>query len=143
MISICLLQIKLFRKIKEADLLKGAGKILLMDDDRMLREMAEAMLEILGYESEFAEDGAEAIEMYRKAKESEKPYDAVILDLTIPGGMGGKEAVEKMLELDPQLRAIVCSGYSDGPVMSNYHEYGFKGRMVKPFEFKTLSKVLE
>ena len=127
---------------KEADLLKGNGKILLMDDDRMLREMAEAMLEMLGYEPEFAEDGAEAIEMYNKAKGSEKPYDAVILDLTIPGGMGGVEAIKKLLELDPQLKAIVCSGYSDGPVMSNYHEYGFKGKMAKPFDFKTLSKVL-
>jgi CheY-like chemotaxis protein len=142
LISICLLQIKLFRKKKEADLLKGTGKILLMDDDRLLREMAEAMLEMLGYEAEFAGEGAEAIEMYRKAKESEKPYDAVILDLTIPGGMGGKEAVKKLLEFDPQLKAIVCSGYSDGPVMSNYREYGFKGKMPKPFDFKTLSKVL-
>ncbi|MDP2754978.1 MAG: response regulator, partial [Nitrospirota bacterium] len=127
---------------EEAALLTGEGKVLLMDDDRMLREMVEEMLEMLGYEVEFAENGAEAIEMYRKAKESEKPYDAVILDLTIPGGMGGKEAVKKLLELDPQLKAIVCSGYSDDPVMPNYREYGFKGMMAKPFDFKTLGKVL-
>lgn len=127
---------------EEATLLTGEGKILLMDDDRMLREMAEDMLEMLGYESEFAEDGAEAIEMYRKAMESEKPYDAVILDLTIAGGMGGKEAVKKLLELDPQLKAIVCSGYSDDPVMSNYREYGFKGMMPKPFDLNALSRML-
>ncbi len=128
--------------LEEAAILTGRGKILLMDDDRMLREIAEAMLEILGYESEFAKDGAESIELYRKAKESEKPYDAVILDLTIPGGMGGKEAVEKILELDPQLKAIVCSGYSDGPVMSNYREYGFIGKIAKPFDLNTLGKAL-
>ena len=113
-----------------------------MDDDMMLREMAVDMLEMLGYEAELAKDGAEAIEMCRKAKESEKPYDAVILDLTIPGGMGGKEAVKKLLEIDPELKAIVFSGYSDSPVMSSYREYGFKGMMAKPFDFKTLSKVL-
>ena len=124
------------------DLITGAGKILVMDDDRLLREMAVDMLEMLGYEAEFAEDGAEAIEMYRKAKESEKPYDAVILDLTIQGGMGGKEAAKRLLEIDPELKAIVFSGYSDSPVMSNYRKYGFKGMMAKPFDFKTLGKVL-
>ena len=127
--------------IEEA-LLTGHGKILLMDDDRMIREIAEAMLEMLGYEAEFATDGAEAIEMHRKAMESEKPYDAVILDLTIPGGMGGKEAIKKLLELDPQLKAIVCSGYSEDPVMSNNREYGFKGVLPKPFNFDTLGRVL-
>jgi CheY-like chemotaxis protein len=126
----------------EADLVQGAGKILFMDDDSMLREMANAMLEMLGYDREFAKDGAEAIEMYSKAIETGKPYDVVVLDLTIPGAMGGKEAVKKLLELDPELKAVVCSGYSDDPVMSNYHEYGFKGKMAKPFDFKTLSRVL-
>jgi PAS domain S-box-containing protein len=127
---------------EEAALLTGEGKVLLMDDDRVLREMVDEMLEMLGYETEFAEDGAEAIEMYRKAKESEKPYDAVILDLTIPGGMGGKEAVKRLLEIDPELKAIVFSGYSDDPVMSNYREYGFKGMMAKPFDLQALGKVL-
>jgi CheY-like chemotaxis protein len=127
---------------EEAALLTGEGKVLLMDDDRMLREMAVDMLEMLGYEAELAEDGAEAIEMYSKAIGSEKPYDAVILDLTIQGGMGGKEAIKKLLELDPQLKAIVFSGYSDSPVMSNYREYGFKGMMAKPFDMQALGKVL-
>ena len=127
---------------EEAALLTGEGKILVMDDDDLLKKMMEQMLEMLGYEAEFAKDGAEAIEMYRKAKESEKPYDAVILDLTIPGGMGGNEAIKKLLELDPQLKAVVCSGYSDDPVMSNCREYGFKDMMPKPFDFKTLGKVL-
>ncbi|MBU0544913.1 MAG: response regulator [Proteobacteria bacterium] len=126
----------------EADLLKGTGKILLMDDDSILREMAKEMLHMLGYEAEFAKEGSEAIEMYRKAMESGKPYDAVILDLTIPGGLGGKDAVNKLRELDPELRAIVFSGYSNDPVMSNYREYGFNGMLAKPFDLKTLGKVL-
>ena len=100
------------------------------------------MLEKLGYESEFAKDGAEAIEMYKAAMESGMPYDAAILDLTIPGGMGGKDAVNKLLEIDPEVKAIVSSGYSDDPVMSNFQEYGFKGMMPKPFTSQSLSKVL-
>ena len=97
---------------------------------------------MLGYVSEFAKDGAEAIRMYREAKESEKPYDVVILDLTVPGGMGGKEAIKKLLEIDPEVKAIVSSGYSDDPVLSNFQEYGFKGVMPKPFESRSLGKVL-
>ena len=86
-----------------------------MDDEASLRKMLGRMLKNLGYESEFAKDGAEAIEMYKAAKKSGKPYDAVILDLTIPGGMGGKEAIEKLLEIDPEVKAIVSSGYSNDP----------------------------
>ena len=113
-----------------------------MDDEASLRKMVGRMLGNLGYESEFAKDGAEAIEMYKAAQESEKPYDAVILDLTVPGGMGGKEAINKLLELDPEVTAIVSSGYSDDPVLANFQEYGFKGMMPKPFESLSLGKVL-
>jgi CheY-like chemotaxis protein len=127
---------------EEAILLTGRGRILVMDDDKLLREMACDMLEMLGYESEFARDGAETIEMYRKATESEKPYDAVILDLTIPGGMGGEEAIKILLNMDPEVKAIVYSGYSDGEVMSNFRKYGFKGMMPKHFDLQTLGKVL-
>jgi CheY-like chemotaxis protein len=104
--------------------------------------MIGRMLQKLGYESEFAKDRAEAIEMYKAAKKSEKTYDAFILDLTIPGGMGGKEAIKKLLETDPEVSAIVSSGYSDDQVLSNFREYGFKGMMPKPFETLSLSKVL-
>jgi len=111
----------------EFNLIKGQGRILVMDDEASLRKMTGRMLENLGYKPEFAKDGAEAIESYKKAMESEKPYDAVILDLTIPGGMGGKDAVKKLLEISPEVKAIVSSGYSDDPVLSNFQEYGFKG----------------
>ena len=123
-------------------LIKGHGRILVMDDEASLRKIVGRMLGELGYESEFAKDGAEAIRMVKEAKESGKPYDAVILDLTIPGGMGGKEAINKLLEIDPELKAIVSSGYSDDPVLANFQDYGFKGMMPKPFESLSLGKVL-
>ncbi|MDP3286239.1 MAG: response regulator, partial [Desulfobacterales bacterium] len=93
-------------------------------------------------ESGFAENGAEAIEMYKKARESGKPYDAVILDLTIPGSMGGEEVIKILLNIDPEVKAIVFSGYSEGEIMSNYREYGFKGMMPKPFDTYALGKAL-
>ncbi|MFC1867175.1 ATP-binding protein [Thermodesulfobacteriota bacterium] len=128
---------------KEDDkLIKGQGRILMMDDEASLRKMVGKMLVMLGYESEFTKDGAEAIEMYKAAKQSEKPYDAVILDLTVPGKMGGKEYVTKLLEINPEVKAIVSSGYSDDPILSNFQEYGFKGMMPKPFEPLSLGKVL-
>jgi two-component system cell cycle sensor histidine kinase/response regulator CckA len=127
---------------EEIKLIKGQGRILVMDDEVALKRMIGRMLRKLGYESEFAKDGAEAIEMYKGAMESRMPYDAVILDLTIPGGMGGKEAIKELLEIDPEVKAIVSSGYSDDQVLSNFREYGFKGMMPKPFESRSLGKVL-
>ncbi|RPI52173.1 MAG: response regulator, partial [Deltaproteobacteria bacterium] len=127
---------------EEDRMITGHGRILVMDDEASLRKIVRWMLEKLGYESEFAKDGAEAIEMYKAAMKSEMPYDAVILDLTIPGGMGGKEAINRLLEIDPGIKAIVYSGYSDDLVLANFQEYGFKGMMTKPFEFLSLSKAL-
>jgi CheY-like chemotaxis protein len=127
---------------EEAQPIKGQGRILVMDDEAPLRKMVGRMLKNLGYESEFATDGVEAIRMFKEAKDAEKPYDAVILDLTIPGGMGGKDAIKKFLEIDSEVKAIVSSGYSDDPVLSNFQEYGFKGSMPKPFESLSLGKVL-
>ena len=126
----------------EVKLIKGWGKILVMDDEAPLQKMVGRMLEKLGYESEFAKDGVDAIGMFKEAQKTEKPYDAVILDLTIPGGMGGKECVSKLLEIDPEAKAIVSSGYSDDPVLANFQEYSFKGMMPKPFNSQSLSKVL-
>ncbi|MBU3949737.1 MAG: PAS domain S-box protein [Proteobacteria bacterium] len=127
---------------EEIQLVTGHGRILVMDDEAPLRKMVGRMLKSLCYESEFAKNGSEAIKMYKEAKEAGKPYDAVILDLTIPGGMGGKEAIKKLLEIDPEIKAIVSSGYSNDPVLANFLEYGFKGIMPKPFETLYLSNVL-
>jgi CheY-like chemotaxis protein len=127
---------------EEAQVFRGHGRILVMDDEASLRKMVGRMLGKLGYEAEFSKDGAEAIEMYKEAKEAEKPYDAVVLDLTVPGGMGGKEAIQELLKIDPGIKAIVSSGYSDDPVLANFRKYGFQGMMPKPFASQSLSKVL-
>lgn len=121
---------------------RGKGKVLVMDDDDTVRLVVGRMLGQCGYETEFAEDGNKAIDLYRKAKESGQPFDAVIIDLIIPAGMGGKEAIKKLVDIDPDIRAIVSSGYSDDPVMSNFKEYGFKNAMAKPYEIAELRKML-
>jgi PAS domain S-box-containing protein len=122
---------------------EATGRILIMDDEEIIRDIAESMLSYIGYTVERAKDGDEAIELYKKAIEQHKPFDAVIMDLTIPGGMGGKEAVKKILEIDPEVKAIVSSGYSNDPIMSNYEDYGFKGVISKPYKIEELSEVLK
>jgi PAS domain S-box-containing protein len=121
---------------------KGVGRILLMDDEDVVRHVVGEMLKHLGYNVEFAKDGAEAIKLYEIAKETGKPFDAVIMDLTVPGGIGGKEAINKLLEIDPNVKAIVSSGYSNDPVLSNYTEYGFCGGVAKPYKLEELGKTL-
>ena len=121
----------------------GQGKVLVMDDDEKIREILCRMLGRLGYEADSASDGSQAIEKFVKAKESGRPFDAVILDLTVPGGMGGKETIEKLLKIDPQVKAIVSSGYSDDPIMANFKEYGFSEVIAKPYRVVELSKILQ
>ncbi|MEQ8172229.1 MAG: response regulator, partial [Candidatus Eremiobacterota bacterium] len=123
-------------------ILEGKGKILVMDDDEMLREVLEIILERLKYDFTMTEDGEEAIKLYKQAKEEGNPFDAVIIDLTIPGGMGGKEAMEKLREIDPDIKAIVSSGYSSDPVMADYKKYGFSAVILKPYGIEELSKTL-
>jgi len=124
------------------EILKGSGRILLMDDEEIVRESVSSMLEGLGYEVDMAVDGAEAIEKYKEAKDSGISYDAVIMDLTVPGGMGGKEAIVKHKEIDPEVKAIVSSGYSQDPVMAHYEDYGFCGVLSKPYRLEELSRVI-
>ncbi len=121
----------------------GKGKILVMDDEEIIREFTCRILTRIGYEVETASDGAEAIELYKKAKDSGKPFDVVLLDLTVPGGIGGKEAMNKLLEIDPHIKAIVSSGYSNDPIMSRYKEFGFKNVVSKPYTMTELSKTLK
>lgn len=120
----------------------GKGKILVMDDEELVRKVVGEMLVFLGYEVEFAKEGIEAIELYKKAKAQGQPFDAIIMDLTIPKGMGGKETINKLLEIDPTVKAIVSSGYSTDPVMTEFTKYGFKGFIIKPFKIKELGEVL-
>lgn len=123
-------------------IIHGQGKILVMDDEDTIRQLAAQMLSSLGYVAEIAKDGAEAIDLYKAALESSAPFDAVIMDLTIPGGMGGKEAIQELRNIDPDVLAIVSSGYSTDPIMSEYAEYGFCGVMPKPYRVKELSQLL-
>ena len=132
---------KLYKK--EAIKAKGKARILVMDDERGIREIAGRMLGNLGYKDiEFAENGAEAIKIYKVAMVSGKPFSAVILDLTIPGGMGGKETVGKLLKLDPGVKALVSSGYVDDSIIANYKEHGFGGIVVKPYTLEELGKAV-
>jgi PAS domain S-box-containing protein len=117
-------------------------KVLVMDDEAVIRDVVGEMLTSLGYEVDFAIEGDEAIGMYRKAKESGEPFGAVIMDLTIPGGMGGKEAVKKLLEIDPGVKVIVSSGYYNDPIMANFRNYGFSGVINKPYTITDLGAML-
>ncbi len=121
----------------------GTAKILLMDDEGMVRKIAEALLKHIGYEVEVARDGSEAVEIFRKAKTSQQPFDAVILDLTVRGGMGGKETMGKLLEIDPKVKAILSSGYLNDPVLIEYERYGFKGFVSKPFTMDELRNAVK
>ncbi len=134
---------KIMQQPQEATkLLSGKGKILVMDDEAMVREVLGMMLLALGYEAEFAKDGGEAIELFSQAQGSADPFAAVILDLTVPGGMGGQEAMERLLKIDPQVKAIVSSGYFDDPIMADFQKYGFTGVIAKPYRVAELGKVL-
>jgi len=120
----------------------GSGCILVMDDEEFIRTLISEMLNKLGYDTVLARDGAEAIRIFRHAMESDRPFDAVILDLTIPGGMGGQETVVRLAEIDEHVKAIVSSGYSNDPVMSNYTDFGFASAVRKPYMIKELSDTL-
>ncbi len=120
----------------------GRGRILVMDDEEMIREMLGRMLTLDGYKVELASDGAEAVERYVRAREQGQPFAAVILDLTVPGGMGGKEAIKKLIEVDPGVKTIVSSGYSNDPIVADFGKYGFKGVATKPYAVTELEKTL-
>jgi len=122
--------------------IKPKRRILVMDDEEIILEVIGEMLRQLGYESAFARDAAEAIELYKQAKTSNQPFAAVIMDLTVPGGMGGKEAVKQLLAIDPKVKVIASSGYSIDPVMSDYKKYGFSGAIAKPYRIEDLEKLL-
>ncbi|MBI5042431.1 MAG: response regulator [Nitrospirae bacterium] len=122
---------------------KGTGRILIMDDEEYIRELVTNTLTHCGYNVESASNGEEAIELYKKAKKSGHAFDAVILDITVPGGMGGKETIKKLMEIDPDVKAIVSSGYSNDAVMAEFWKHGFKGVVTKPYKVEELYEVLQ
>ena len=122
--------------------IKGGGRVLVMDDDETILEVTRDVLDHLGYEIEFARNGSDAIEQYKTAFKTGVPFDVVILDLTVRGGLGGRETVQKLAEVNPDVKAIISSGYSTDPVVNNYRKYGFSGAITKPYSIEELSKVL-
>jgi len=127
---------------RQPEILTGEGKVLLMDDEEFIRVIATDLLEHLGYTVKAAREGREALTLYKKAMEDGEPYEVVIMDLTIPGGMGGKETILELKKLDPDVKTIVSSGYANDPILANFKEYGFDGMVPKPYKVEELAETL-
>lgn len=119
------------------------GKVLLMDDEQIILDVTLEVLQFLGYEVQFARDGAEAVALYAREKSAGIPFDVVILDLSVPDGMGGKEALGKLKVLDPAVKAVVSSGYTNDPCVVDYAGFGFAGKLAKPYKINDMKQVLE
>jgi CheY-like chemotaxis protein len=128
---------------KSKSFLKGQSRILVMDDEDHIRNISKRLLEKFGYIVELAHDGEDAVLQYKKLLKNNTPPLLVIMDLTIPGGMGGKQASKIILDLDPKAKIVVSSGYSDDPIMTNYKEYGLKGVIPKPYRLEELKAIVK
>ena len=118
------------------------GRILVMDDEEAVRELVGEALQLMGHEVELVANGQRAVEAYGSAKDQRRPFDLAILDLTVRAGMGGEEAIQMLLRIDPDVKAIVMSGYGNDPVLKEPERYGFKGVLAKPFDIVKLQEVL-
>jgi PAS domain S-box-containing protein len=121
----------------------GMARVLVMDDEPGIRTLAVNMLKFLGHDAEVVEDGTAAVERYHQALESGRPFDAVLLDLVIPGGMGGRETIERLNEIDPSVNAVVVSGYAQDPAVTEFRSYGFKASIAKPYTLAELDYTLQ
>lgn len=131
-----------FQKPEKGERRVLKGRVLVMDDEEMVLSVAGRMLRRLGFEVSYATNGDQAIELYKKHKENENAFDLVIMDLTIMGGMGGKDAIGILKGIDPAVKAIVSSGYSNDPLMANYREFGFCGVVAKPYRYEELEETI-
>jgi CheY-like chemotaxis protein len=122
--------------------LRGEGTVLVMDDEEIIREIASAILTEYGYSAETCKDGFEAVELHAASRDRGEHYAAIILDLTVPGGMGGKEAARLIRSIDEDVPLIVSSGYSDDTVVAGYLQHGFTGAVVKPYTLKDMAAEL-
>jgi signal transduction histidine kinase/CheY-like chemotaxis protein len=118
------------------------GRVLFMDDEEPIILMASTLLQRLGFEVEVTRDGAETVQKFETAHAAGRPFDLVVMDLTVPGGIGGREAIEQLRRIDPGVKAIVSSGYSSDPVLANYRAYGFRGMVAKPYKIEDFTRVL-
>ena len=121
----------------------GKGKVLLMDDEQIILDVTLEVLRFLEYDGMFARDGTAAFELYKHEKEAGVPFDLVILDLSVPEGIGGKDTIALLKAYDPAVKAIVSSGHSHNPVVQDFAEYGFSGRLSKPYKINDLKEILE
>jgi CheY-like chemotaxis protein len=121
----------------------GKGKVLLMDDEQIILDVTLEVLRFLDYDVMFARDGVAALNLYKQEKEAGVPFDLVILDLSVPEGLGGKDAIALLKAYDPSVKAVVSSGYSHDPAVQDFHEYGFSGRLSKPYKINDLKELLE
>jgi CheY-like chemotaxis protein len=118
------------------------ARILVMDDEEVIRRVAGRMLSLAGHETVFTADGAEAVRTYLAARKGGRPFDLVIFDLTVPGGMGGKDALAELRKIDPAIRAVASSGYSSDPVMAHPTDYGFRSALPKPYDIPDLIRAV-
>jgi signal transduction histidine kinase/CheY-like chemotaxis protein len=118
------------------------GRVLFMDDEEPIVQMASILLQRLGFEVEVSHDGAEAVQKFKAAHATGRPFDLVVMDLTVPGGMGGRETIGQLRLIDPGVKAVVSSGYSSDPVLANYRAYGFRGMVAKPYKIDDFTRVL-
>lgn len=119
---------------------KKTGRILILDDETLVLEVGRELLGYLGYAATTAQSGKEAVSLFNQAIELKEPFDAVILDLIVPGGMGGTEVVQELLRADPGVKAIISSGYLTDPIIQNYKEYGFAEVLTKPYDAGELER---
>ena len=119
------------------------GKILLMDDEQIILDVTLEVLRFLDYEVQFAREGVAALGLYKQQKEAGVPFDLVILDLSVPEGMGGKETIGQLKAYDPSVKAVISSGYSNDPVVQDFESYGFSGKLSKPYKISDMKNILE
>jgi CheY-like chemotaxis protein len=119
------------------------GKVLLMDDEQIIRDVTHEILQFLNYEVMSAREGIEAVDLYKKEKMAGRPFDVVILDLSIPHGLGGKETIDLLRNFDPAVKAVISSGFTDDPVVKDFSHYGFSERLTKPYNIHEMKNLLE
>ncbi|WP_292369729.1 response regulator [Methanoregula sp. UBA64] len=123
--------------------MESKGKVLLVDDEEIIIDVSKEVLRFLGYDAVFAREGRAAMDLYRQEKEAGRPFDLVIIDLTMPEGMDGRETIEKLREYDSSVKAVVSSGYANDPVVQDFGRYGFSGRLTKPYRINEMKAILE
>jgi CheY-like chemotaxis protein len=123
--------------------MSGKGKVLLMDDEQIILDVTGEILKFLNYDVICARDGLAAIDLYKKEKAAGSPFDIVILDLSVPNGLGGKETIEQLRNFDPAVKAVVSSGYTNDPVVQDFSHYGFSERLTKPYNINEMKNLLE